>query len=547
MSRALTLTLTLVLALVLAACDDPNNERDRANSQQNNDVASPDALLVPISIGGAHACAIRDAGKVYCWGDNGQGQLGDGTTDPSLIPVEVIGIDDAVQVVAGDAHTCALQKSGAVSCWGRNDTGQLGVAPPPDPAAARQLTPVTTLEADADVIQLSGRGSTTCALRGDGGISCWGRAEQSRYTPVELAFVADDVNAIAVSDFKLCTLHAGGDIWCRDEPAANPTLIDYPGVAKAIAVGATNICVITADDTMACWPLFVAEASITPKAISGLTNVTSITDSCALDSSGTLACFAPREIFGDAPITLEPVLGLGEVGWHASGGDTWCAMETGGTVSCWGYNEGGALGVPNLDDRTAPTPVFDFNDTAEVTLGARHACILDKDGAVSCWGSNQDGQLGRSAGFGGSSPELLPPLQVEGLEDITQVAAGDAHTCALHQSGAVSCWGRHQGIAPEQTTGDPPLPPSDFAPRAIEDLSDALSIAAGGDKSCAIHADGGVSCWRFHRLLTGTNPRPAPRRRRPARDRPQRRLRRPHRRQPVVLGREFSARYRGDQ
>jgi alpha-tubulin suppressor-like RCC1 family protein len=79
-----------------------------------------------LSAGGTHACALRSAGTVWCWGRNEAGQLGDGTYDDRIEPVETAGLTDVVQVSAGYEHTCALVVSGAVYCWGHNESGELG-------------------------------------------------------------------------------------------------------------------------------------------------------------------------------------------------------------------------------------------------------------------------------------------------------------------------------------------------------------------------------------------------------------------------------------
>ncbi|HEY2902236.1 MAG TPA: RCC1 repeat-containing protein, partial [Polyangia bacterium] len=65
-----------------------------------------------------HSCALLDTGGVACWGSGGSGQLGNGSTDDSSIPVAVTGLSDAVAVSAGDAHTCAIRRNGAIICWG---------------------------------------------------------------------------------------------------------------------------------------------------------------------------------------------------------------------------------------------------------------------------------------------------------------------------------------------------------------------------------------------------------------------------------------------
>jgi alpha-tubulin suppressor-like RCC1 family protein len=91
-----------------------------------------------IATGGAHSCALN-AGGVYCWGHNGSGQLGDGTTTDRLTPV-VIAMPPGVafeQLALGEQHTCAIARDRTVYCWGNNASGQLG-----DGTTTNRLTPV---------------------------------------------------------------------------------------------------------------------------------------------------------------------------------------------------------------------------------------------------------------------------------------------------------------------------------------------------------------------------------------------------------------------
>jgi alpha-tubulin suppressor-like RCC1 family protein len=83
--------------------------------------------VVAIATGGRHACALTTAGGVLCWGSNFNGELGNGSTATSLVPVAVPTLTSGVAAVtAGDAHTCVLTTAGALLCWGGNFSGQCG-------------------------------------------------------------------------------------------------------------------------------------------------------------------------------------------------------------------------------------------------------------------------------------------------------------------------------------------------------------------------------------------------------------------------------------
>jgi hypothetical protein len=118
----------------------------------------------PLSL---HACALRSDRTVWCWGSNSSGQLGNGSLDNQSSPVQVVGLNDAIQISAGSQHTCALRASGVVSCWGNNDDGRLG-----DGGSVGQTRPVRATVTDALAVHCGD--AYSCALQGDGGVVCWG-------------------------------------------------------------------------------------------------------------------------------------------------------------------------------------------------------------------------------------------------------------------------------------------------------------------------------------------------------------------------------------
>ena len=82
--------------------------------------------VLQISAGYQHTCALLTGGTVVCWGYNTYGQLGDGTTTKSSVPLPVAGLTEVAQVMTGYGHTCVLQTNSSVKCWGYNTSGQIG-------------------------------------------------------------------------------------------------------------------------------------------------------------------------------------------------------------------------------------------------------------------------------------------------------------------------------------------------------------------------------------------------------------------------------------
>lgn len=144
----------------------------------------PVAGLPPVSgiaAGPSSTCAVTKTGGVYCWGDNYDGELGNGTTSGPqtchgqqvcrYTPGAVIGVSDATSITNGSYAPCATVASGRIECWGGNYNGELGngkVSNTPDPNAAPVvgITNATAVSA--------GSGGSSCALLKTTAVMCWG-------------------------------------------------------------------------------------------------------------------------------------------------------------------------------------------------------------------------------------------------------------------------------------------------------------------------------------------------------------------------------------
>lgn len=168
------------------------------------------------SMGGVFACAATNTGAVYCWGDNAKGQIGPGGPAAVLAPRLVEGLPGkAVEVVAGGSHACARLDTGKVACWGEGSDGQLG-----DGRATSSATPVQT-EMLTDVVGLAAGNAHTCAVRSEGAVFCWGSDKDGQagsipegkrpWIVVEATFKA---RAVSCGLAHSCAWGAGGRVQC---------------------------------------------------------------------------------------------------------------------------------------------------------------------------------------------------------------------------------------------------------------------------------------------------------------------------------------------
>lgn len=141
----------------------------------------------------------------------------------------------------------------------------------------------------------------------------------------------------------------------------------------------------------------------------------------------------------------------------------------------------------------------------KVVTGASHACALLTDGNVKCWGDNAYGQLGLGdtdwrGDHANEMGDLLPTVDLDAPDAVTQIAAGAQHTCALLYKGVVKCWGDNQygqlGLGDEEPRGDGPGEMGSALPAVwLSSTYTATQIVAGGAHTCALLGDGSVKCW----------------------------------------------------
>jgi alpha-tubulin suppressor-like RCC1 family protein len=347
----------------------------------------PLAGLSVISAGEDHNCVIKANGTLWCWGNNANGQLGDGTTVLKTSPVQVGTDTNWAKVDGGPDHTCAIKTNGTLWCWGDNGDGELGIGNTTTP----QTSPVQ-VGTDTDWAEVDATGETagndpqdfTCARKTNGTIWCWGE------------------NTYGESGTGV----TGADIL---SPAQAGTDTDW----AVISGGGPFTCAVKTTSTLWCW---------------GRDN-----DEQLGHGAGVLNQSSPVQVGTDTD-------------WATvyAGSHHACALKTDSSLWCWGNAGGGRLGngltTPDVD---TPVQIGTDTDWAMLALGQTFSCALKANGTLWCWGTDGAGQLGNGPA---STADVLTPTQTGTDTDWSSVHASDgrgslSHVCALKTDNTPWCWG----------------------------------------------------------------------------------------------------------
>lgn len=456
-----------------------------------------------------HACAISNFGTLWCWGQNGFGQLGDLTTENRSTPVQFMQLPGPVSDVAtGSGHTCAIV-DGAVWCVGANYYGQLGNST----ITEYSITPTQVVSLPYQAQSLYANTFTTCALLSDKSVWCWGHIYGSGTTAVPQYISYKDVSSVSVYSYRICLVHTDGTLACLgiSDGYENDTAWSVHDVTQ-VTSGKGHICVLTTSNAVQCWGKnnygqvgngITQTSQYPPMFVDGLEGeIKSIHagdySTCALMSSGSLQCWGLGLLNGPPdegweinheyithPVTVSA---FGSDIASFSIGLPICAISKGGGIKCIGNL--GSLGDGSIGQSTVPTQVTGLiSGTAGLDIGwddqpyspynASHVCALVGD-AVKCWGQNMYGQIGDGTTTSHATPTTVINSGVQGIY------AGGMQTCAVLQTGEVQCWGRDLINTSIYYT----------LPITVSGLNGNVSkLAVGNFHVCALYTSGAVNCW----------------------------------------------------
>jgi alpha-tubulin suppressor-like RCC1 family protein len=354
--------------------------------------------------------------RVFAWGQNTFGQLGDETTKESDTPVAAAGVEFVTAVAAGRRHSLALLENGTVEAWGAGASGQLG-----DGESLMSDVPVL-VEGLSGVTAIAAGYSHSLALLANGTVMAWGANEAGELgdgntaesaSPVAVRGLSG-VTAVAAGDEYSLALLANGTVvsWGQDEDGqlgdGRTSSSDVPVAVRglsgvsAIAAGGEHGLALLGNGTVMAW---------------------GANEAGQLGNEGVEEA-EPEEDISDVPVAVE---GLSEVRAIAAGARHSLALLRNGTVMGWGEDSSGQLGdgaiAPVVE---APVAASGLSGVSAIAAGGTHSMALLEDGVVMAWGDDRYGELG--AGSSGEPSDV--PVAVSGLDEVAGIAAGGFHDLA---------------------------------------------------------------------------------------------------------------------
>ncbi len=345
-----------------------------------------------ISAESAHTAAIDANGSLWTWGAGDSGQLGNGTTEDSAVPVKVM--DNVVCVSCGTDFTAAIDANGSLWMWGYGGSGQLG-----NGAEEDLLTPTKIMD---NVIAVSCGEAHTAVIKTDGTLWMWGNnsygtlgngSEEDSSRPVK---VMDSVTAVSCGWRHTAAIDTEGNLWTWGAG-------DSGQLGNGSKEGGSNVPIKVMDEVA-----FVSCGRFNTAAI----NIYGSLWLCGTNNYGQIGNRQGSP--GDYRASFVKV--LSDVSTVSCGGWYTAAIKKDGTLWTWGHNSNGELGSGSRTDSNVP--VQRLEGITAISSGTHHIVACKADGSLWAWGRNEDGGLGYEGGnafvnsWGDSVPVQTSPRQI---------------------------------------------------------------------------------------------------------------------------------------
>lgn len=366
--------------------------------------------MVDLDVGFTGACTVSSAGSVACWGRGGYGLFAQPNARSRTVPTNVQGITDAVEVAVGMTVACARLSTGAVKCWGDNSSLQSG-----SPGFSSMLQPQTVPNV-SNAIAVTAGGQHACALIQGGTVKCWGSNAFGQsgqlLSPVgglEPTTVQGLTNVVEIDagTFHTCARRSDATVRCfgandsgqlgygnLGDSSSTPTSPTGLTGVLDISTGYNHTCAVVqvaANEQIRCW------GSDEQRKLGGATAGTSLVPQPAAASIVDAV-----QVSADALNT--------------------CVVRATGAVVCWGASFAGQLGNGTHSGAGTPTPTVATGLTDVVEVGVGFAsCARPSDGSISCWGYNFSGGVGLGESSADPALHALPETLVLPIPEFSPI------------------------------------------------------------------------------------------------------------------------------
>ena len=375
-----------------------------------------------LASGSSHNAVIKNDGTLWVWGNNSDGQLGDGTNINRNRPIQIGMNSDWKTVYTGSRRTFGIKNNGTLWGWGNNFDGQLG-----DGTTVTKTTP-TQIGIENDWEKLSIRSSHSLAIKKNGTLWAWGYngagqlgdgTTSSKLIPTQIGLSSNWKSISVGSDFSIA-LKTDGTLWgwgynsfgqLGDGTNINkltPIQIGTSSNWESIATGDYYTLALKTDGTLWGW---------------GNNSSGQIGDGTYTNK------LIPTKI--DNSTNWKIIIGYGNIS---------LALKNDNTLWGWGSNPYGVLGDGTTNNINIPNQIGTDTDWDIATLGSTHIVAVKKNSSLYAWGSNLSGQLGD-----GIDDVNTNPRQVGNLRNWKSVAAGANHSLAIKTDGTLWAWGARFG------------------------------------------------------------------------------------------------------
>jgi len=379
--------------------------------------------------GNSSVCAVLSSGTVDCWGYNQFGELGNGTTTNSDVPVPVLGVS-GVKAVAGDENGggfCAVLSTGHLKCWGQNTYGELGNGTTTTftvPVAVKNISTATAV---------FGSYHGFCALLSTSHVDCWGYGGTGQ---LGNGSFTDSHVPVAVRNISNATTLTGGyETFCALLSTKHVDCWGY-GLFGQLGNGSFNSSDVPVPVKNISTATALAQSGVTSDDVSSV---------CALLASGTAHCWGANgsgalgngtTTNSDVPVAVFRLSGAKAVAGDYNGSG-FCVVLSTGHLKCWGDNFYGELGAgTTAASSTVPVPVKNISTATAVFGGQVAFCARLSTSHLDCWGYGGTGQLGNGA-FANSNV----PVAVRSISNATTLISGYDAFCARLSTSHADCWG----------------------------------------------------------------------------------------------------------